>query len=68
MDVVIGFMVNIFFGKPILGGEEKIRNSQDNSYQVVLIDYNDLDNIFIYGQGKELIRKCYQKYLKEKEA
>ena len=49
-------------GTPTLGGEEKERNNKDNSYKVVLIDYNDLDSINILGMGKELIKKCYNEY------
>ena len=54
-------------GKPTLGGEEKERNNPDNSYKVVLIDYQDLDKINILGKGKELIEKCYVVYKKSLE-
>ncbi len=52
-------------GTPTLGGEEKIRNNPDNSYKVVLIDYNDLDKINILGIGKELIKSCFLNYIKK---
>ena len=34
----------------------------NNSFEVVLIDFKDLDNINILGKGKELIKKCIKKY------
>lgn len=49
-------------GTPTLGGEEKERNSKDNSYRVVLIHINEIDHINILGMGKELIKKCYNEY------
>ena len=52
-------------GTPKLSGEEKERNSNDNSYQVVLIDMNDIDKINILGKGKDLVKKCYERYLKD---
>ena len=52
-------------GTPTLGGEEKDRNNPDNSYKVVLIDMNDIDNINILGKGKELIKQCYEKYISD---
>ena len=45
-------------GTPVLGGEEKERNNPDDSYKVVLIPFNDLDNINILGMGKKLIKEC----------
>ncbi len=53
-------------GTPELGGEEKERNSSNNSYKVVLINMNDINNINILGVGKELIKECYKEY-KNKE-
>ncbi len=50
-------------GNPTLGGEEKERNNPDNSYKVVLIDMKDIDKINILGRGKDLIKKCYKKYI-----
>lgn len=56
-----------FYGKylsgiPTLGGEEKERNNPDDSYKVVLIPFNDLDNINILGMGKSLIQNCFKEY------
>ena len=52
-------------GTPKLGGEEKERNHSDNSYKVVLINMNDIDNINILGIGKQLIKECYLIHKKE---
>ena len=49
-------------GTPTLGGEEKERNNPDDSYKVVLVPFNDLDNINILGMGKSLIQKCFKEY------
>ena len=49
-------------GMPMLGGEEKERNTADNFYKVVLVPFEDLDKINILGIGKELIKKCIEKY------
>lgn len=53
------FKVNYQGGTPTLGGEESIRNNPDNYYEVELIDIDNLDNIFIYGHGIEMIKKAY---------
>ncbi len=53
------FKVKYQGGEPILGGEEKENNNPDNYYEVVLIDMKDIDTIFIYGQGIEMIKKAY---------
>ncbi len=49
-------------GTPTLGGEEKERNRPENSFEVVLIDMKDIDNINILGAGRRLIKECYKKY------
>ena len=49
-------------GTPTLGGEEKERNHPYNSYKVVLIDMNDINNVNILGIGKQLIKECYLEY------
>ncbi len=54
------YKVNYLGGTPILGGEEKERNNPDNYYEIQLIDVHDLDNIFIYGKGKDMIKKAYK--------
>ena len=51
-------------GTPTIGGEEALYNNPNNSYQVVLIDFKDLDRINILGMGKELIKKCIEDYKK----
>ena len=51
-------------GTPELGGEEKVRNNPDNSFKVVLIDMKDIDSINILGQGKRLVKECYEEYKK----
>ena len=56
------FYLKYLSGTPTLGGEEKIRNNPDNSYKVVLIDMKDIDKVNILGRGRDLIKKCYQKY------
>ncbi len=53
------FYAKYLSGTPTLGGEEKERNNPDNSYQVVLVNINEIDNINILGMGRELIKKCY---------
>lgn len=59
------FYAQYLSGIPLLGGEEKLRNNPDNSYKVVLINYFDIDNINILGEGKNLIKECYNKYYKK---
>ena len=58
------FYAKYVSGTPELGGEEKIRNREDNHYKVVLIDMKDIDNINILGQGKKLVKECYNEYIK----
>ena len=53
------YKVKYLGGIPILGGEEKQNNNPDNYYEVELIDINNLDNIFIYGKGIEMIKKAW---------
>ena len=55
------YKVNYLGGEPILGGEEKENNNPDNYYEVSLVDVNDLDKIFIYGQGIKMIKEAYEK-------
>lgn len=57
------FYAKYVSGTPMLGGEEKERNTPDNSYKVCLIDYKELDNITILGMGKTLIKECYDEYI-----
>jgi len=52
------FKVNYLGGEPILGGEEKEKNNPDNYYEVVLVEINKLDDIFMYGEGVKMIKKA----------
>ena len=54
-------------GTPILSGEEKERNTKDNSYKVVLVNMKDIDSINILGKGKDYIKQCYLKYKNTKK-
>ena len=56
------FYAKYLSGNPTLGGEEKERNNPLNSFKVVLIDMNDIDNVNILGAGKRLIKECYKEY------
>ena len=58
------FYAKYISGTPTLGGEEKERNNPDNSFKVVLINMNDIDNINILGAGKRLIKECFKEYKK----
>lgn len=58
------FFAKYISGTPELGGEEKVRNNPDNHYKVVLININDIDNINILGQGRNVIKECYKEYKK----
>ena len=49
-------------GTPTLGGEEKERNNPNNSFKVVLVNMNDIDNTNILGAGKRLVKECFIKY------
>ena len=57
------FMGKYLSGTPTLGGEERERNNPDNSFKVVLIPFEEINEIPILGMGKELIKKC----IKEKD-
>ena len=56
------YFVKSFSGEPKLGGEEKENNSQDNNYQLVWKDLNDLKNLEFYPVG--LKKEIYKKYKK----
>ena len=53
------FKVNYQGGTPILGGEEKANNNPDNYYEIQLIDIKDIENIYIYGQGIDMIKRSF---------
>ena len=61
------FFAEYLDGTPMLGGEELVRNNPDNSYNIALIDYDDLENINILGKGKELIRDCWENEYQNKK-
>ena len=61
------FYAKYISGTPELGGEEKERNTPENSYKVVLIDINDIDDINILGIGKRLIKECFEEYKKSND-
>lgn len=53
------FITKYLSGTPTLGGEELVKNNPDNFYQVSYIDINEINNIFIFGRGKEMIINAY---------
>lgn len=55
------FLTNYLGGTPILGGEEKEKNSHDNFYEIKLIDINDIDSLNMYGEGIQMIKTAYSK-------
>lgn len=57
------FLGKYISGTPTLGGEEKERNNPDNSFKVVLIPFEEIENTNILGLGKSLVLK----YIKEKD-
>lgn len=54
------YLTEYISGDIKLGGEELEHNSLDNYYETRLVPINDLDNIFIYGIGKELIKEVFK--------
>ena len=60
------FYAKYISGTPELGGEEKERNNPNNSFKVVLINMNDIDNINILGAGKKIVKECYKLYKNKK--
>ncbi len=56
------FYTKYISGTPTLGGEEKERNCEDNSFKVVLVPFEDIDNTPILGMGKALIKECLKEY------
>ncbi len=54
------YLTKYIGGDVQLGGEELEHNSPDNYYETRLVSINDLDNIFIYGIGKELIKETFK--------
>ena len=43
-----------------LGGEELEHNNENNYYEIRKININDIDNINLYQENKDFIKKAYQ--------
>lgn len=56
------FCAEIISGIPILGGEEKEKNSESNYYEIKKINIKDIDNVDILG--KEYILNAFYKNYK----
>ena len=56
------YLVKYISGDIKLGGEELEKNNPDNYYEVRLVPVSELDNIYIYGKGSEIIKEVYKKY------
>ena len=52
------YKASIISGELKLGGEELDHNSEDNYYEVRRVKLSDIDNINLYEENKELIRKA----------
>jgi ADP-ribose pyrophosphatase YjhB (NUDIX family) len=58
------FLGKYISGTPTLGGEEKERNNPDNSFKVVLIPFEEIDNTNILGMGKKLVKEYIEEATK----
>ena len=58
----IGYIYNakILGGSFKLGGEELDHNTEDNYYEVQKVKLSEIDNINLFEENKELIRKAIQ--------
>ena len=58
----IGYIYNtkLLGGEFKLSGEELDRNTPDNYYEVRKVDIKDIDNMELFEENKEMIRKAYQ--------
>ena len=58
----IGYVYNakILGGSFKLGGEELDHNTEDNYYEVQKVKLSEIDNINLFEENKELIRKAIQ--------
>jgi len=52
------YQVKIIGGELKLGGEELEQNNKDNYYEPRRIKLKDIDNIELYKENKELIKRC----------
>ncbi len=61
-DKNIGYIYNakILGGSFKLGGEELDHNTEDNYYEVQKVKLSEIDNINLFEENKELIRKAIQ--------
>ncbi len=59
----IGYIFNtrIISGTPKLGGEELEHNKEDNYYEVRKVKISNIDNINLFEENKNLIKKAYQR-------
>lgn len=46
------------FGNPVLGGEELEENSINNYYEIRKVNINEIDNIELLPENRELIKKA----------
>lgn len=53
------YSLEIISGSPLLGGEEKEKCSDENYYEIRLVDINKIDEIDV--TGKDYILKAYKK-------
>lgn len=53
------YLTKYLSGEIKLGGEELEHNNPDNYYEIKLVPVRELDNIFIYGIGGELIKETF---------
>lgn len=60
--IVYWYLLKYLSGTPKLGGEELERNHIDNHYQVVLIDFKNIEEINILGKGKNILKSAYNIY------
>ena len=65
-DKNIGYIYNtkLIGGEFKLSGEELERNQEDNYYEVQKINIKDIDNINLFEENKEMIKKAYERRLK----
>ena len=54
------FSANKISGELKLGGEELEHNNENNYYEIRKISINDIDNINLYQENKDFIKKAYQ--------
>ncbi len=60
------YLTDYLKGNIKLGGEELEKNNLDNYYEIRLINLKDLDKVFIYGLGLQMIEKAYKIYQNQK--